>query len=48
MAAISYLVQFADDDDNLDAQHRSMLPPSDAIKHLQQSLTEVHMIATQY
>ena len=48
MATISYLVQYADDDDNHDTQYRSMLPPLDAIQHLQQSLTEVHLIASQY
>ena len=48
LATISYLVQYADDDDNHDSQHCRILPPPDAIRHLQQSLTEVHMIATQY
>ena len=52
MATVSYLVQFADtgleNSRNDDAHERSIRSSPDAILHLQKSLTEVHVVATQY
>lgn len=52
IATVSYLVQFTDtgleNSRNDDAHERSIRSSPDAILHLQKSLTEVHVVATQY